>query len=142
MNQIHRDDPRVISHSGEWFPFRYALALFSDFLYFAGTVSRTLHQRGRKIRNQITNNPVWCIMVLHLIPRMVLESPPGRDREHRGISPHRIEESGRTAIGQRKFESDFPNHMHILILLVEKRIGGERAIPPRPKEWDLLAQFR
>lgn len=141
MDQVHRDDPLVVPHSGEWFPFRQTLTL-GGFQGFTRTVSRTLHQRGRKIRNSITNSLVGCLVVLHLVPRTVLIPPLGGSRERRGIGPHRIEESRGPAIGQLKFERDCPNHIHILIRLGERYIGGDRAISPRPKGRGLLAQFR
>ena len=140
VDQVHRDDPLVVPHSGEWFLFRQTLTP-GGFQGFTRTVSRTLHQRGRKIRNSLANSLVGCLMVFHLVPCMVLESPQCGSRERRGIGSHRIEESRGHAIGQLKFERDCPNHIHIVTMLGGKYDGGDRAIPPRPKSRGLLALF-
>lgn len=81
MHQVHRDDPLVVPHGGERFSFWQGLTL-NGFQSLTCTISRTLYQRGRKIRNRLTNNPVCCRVVLHLIPRTALEPPlcGGRER--------------------------------------------------------------
>ena len=141
MDQIDSDHPLVVSHCSKGLSFRHSLT-FNCLQSLTRAITRTLHQRRRQIRNSLTNNPIGSLVVLNLIPHPVIESPLCGYRERRGIGSHRIEESGRAAIGHLKFERDCPNHDHILILMLEKCIGGERAIPPRPKVRGLLAHFR
>ena len=129
MHQVHRDDPLVVSHSGKRLSFWQGLTLHG-FQGLTRAITRTLHQRGREIRNRLTNTLVSCLVVLHLVPHMVLEPPLCRGRERDGIGPHRIEESSRATFRQLEFERDCPNHIHILIMIVEKCNGGDGQFLP------------
>ena len=84
MHQVHCDDPLVVPHGGERLPLRQRLA-FDGFQRFTRTIACALHQRGRKIRNGLTNSLVGRLVVLHFVPRAILESPVCGQRERRGI---------------------------------------------------------
>jgi hypothetical protein len=126
---VDGDDPRIVSHRGEWFSYWNSLA-FDCLQRITRTVSCSLHQRGRKIRNRCTNIPVRCLVVLHFIPRMVRESPFGGCVERRGVCSHRIEESRGPTARQREFEGDCPNHSHIFAMIEQKLTGGDGQFLP------------
>jgi len=109
-NEVHRDNSLIISHRREWLSFRDGFT-FDRFQSFAGAISSSLHQRGRKIGNALTSMLVGCIVVIDLIPRLILESPFCGYREDFGISSHRIQERLTILVGQPKLKCYHPKHL-------------------------------
>lgn len=134
------DHSLVIPESRVRFPLWKSRTLHS-LESFAGTISRALNERGGKFWYSLTNTPIRRLVVLHLVPRLVLESPQSGDRECRSVSLHRLLERCRATFRQPELERERAYHNHIMYLLVQLVFGGEwcGAIPPTVKTVGLLA---
>jgi hypothetical protein len=78
-------------------------------------------------------------VVIHPIPRSVLESPFCGDRERIGISSHRIEESSTILVRQPKLECYRPKHIiyvgvWMYMLCGQNLRGGKHALIPTLKD--------
>ncbi|MDQ1283491.1 MAG: hypothetical protein QG666_1283 [Euryarchaeota archaeon] len=108
--KVHSYDSLIISHRRERLTF-WTCFTFDSFQSFASTVSCPLHQGRRKIGDALTSKLVGCIVVIHSVPRLVLESPFCGEGECIGVSSHRIEESLAILVSQPKFECYRPKHI-------------------------------
>jgi len=112
-HKVYSDNSLIISHGRERFSHWNSFAL-NGFQRFTSTIPGTLHKRGRKIRNALTDKLVGCIMVIYLIPGLVFESPFCRNSESIGISSHSIEEYFAILARQPKLEGYRSKHVHIV----------------------------
>jgi hypothetical protein len=90
-NKVDSDNSLIVSHGREGLTL-WKSSKLNSFESIAGTVSRSLNQRGWKFWNVLTNMLVGCIVVINFVPRSVLESPFCGYGERFGVSSHRIKE--------------------------------------------------
>ena len=139
--QINADYAGIVSHRRELFTERFNLT-FHRLKCFTGTIPCALYQRGREIRNRLSNIPIGCRVVEYLAGSVVVKTPLGTGIERHGVISHGLQERV-TAIGRYiKFQLDSPNHSHMLTVLGIKGNGGEAdALPPLPEGRGLRAAF-
>jgi len=113
MLKVHSDYSLIVSHCGEGLTF-WKRFTFNSLQSFASTVSSSLNQRRREALDTLTGKLVGCIVVIHLIPRLVLESPFCGDGERFSVISHRVEKSPTILVGQPKLECYRPKHIHIV----------------------------
>jgi len=138
MHKVRGDDSLIVSHCRERLSFWKCLT-FDSFQSFASAISCSLYQRGGKIGDALTGNLVGRVVVIHPIPRLVLESPFCGDRERIGISSHRIEESSTILVRQPKLECYRPKHIiyvgvWMYMFCGQNLRGGKHALIPTLKD--------
>lgn len=121
--QINADNSLIISHRRKLFTERLNFtSLYSQRL--AGTISCTLNQRGREIRNRLSDVLVRGIVAINLVKRMVLESPFGAGIKSHSVISHGFKERTQGIRRNFKFQLNCPNHTHISVLKGNKSLGG------------------
>jgi len=133
---IDSDNSLVVSHCRkfftEWFKFT-----FCCFKSFTCTISCTLYQRRRKIRNSLSNIAVRRIMTSNFAARTGIKSPFSTNIKCYGVIFHCMKKKLSFVGSDINLQRDSPNHSHIYDVIVEKTYGG--AIPPTTEVVGLLA---
>lgn len=122
MEHVHRCHAMIVPHGREWLSLWNCLAL-DGFEGFAGAVPSPLDEAGREIAG-FPDDPVRCLVVLHLVPAMAIEAPLGGVVEGLRIFPHRFEELRSILFGQSELEGQATHHIHIITLMEEIVFGG------------------
>ena len=139
---IHTDTDYslIVPHRRILFTERFELA-FNRFQRLTGTISCTLYQRGREIRNRLSDILVGGIVAVHLVCGMGIKSPLRTSVERHCVISHGLQERFTPIRRNRKFQLNCPNHNHICDRIGIKVNGGEwcGAIPPMTKVMGFLA---
>jgi len=110
MHKIHGKDSLVVSHCRERLMF-WKHFTFDSFQSFASTVSCSLYQRRRKVRDALTSKLVGCIMIIYPITGLILVSPFRGYRECFRVGSHCIEKSPAILVCQPELECCCPEHI-------------------------------
>ena len=139
-SQKHVDNTGIVSHCRILLTERFELA-FNRFQSFTSNISRALYQRGREIRNRLSNIVIGSIVAVDLADRMGFKTPFGTGVERHSIISHGFQERLSAIRRNVKFQLDCPNHSHILVVIDNILNGGEwcGAIPPTAKAVGFLA---
>ena len=123
-SQKHIDNPGIVSHCRILFTERFELT-FHRFQAFTSNISCTLYQRGREIRNRLSNIVIGRIMAVNLAGRFGVKTPCRADVKCRSVISHGFKERN-TCIGRNiQFQLDCPNHNHILTSIGNILNGGD-----------------
>lgn len=118
------DHSLVVPHSRELISERFDVT-FHRFQRFTRNISCSLYQRGREIRNRLSNILIGCLVTVNLAGRMVLKTPFSTGVERHSVISHGLQERVTTIRRNIKFQLDCPNHNHICTLLGYLSFGGD-----------------
>ena len=139
-SQKHVDNTGIVSHCRILLTERFELA-FNRFQSFTSNISRALYQRGREIRNRLSNIVIGSIVAVDLADRFGVKTPFGTGVERHSIISHGFQERLPVIRRNIQFQLNRPNHNHILVVIDNILNGGERcgAIHPVTKVTGFLA---
>ena len=121
--EVNPNHPGIVSHCRIIFTERFGLT-FDCFKRFARTIPCTLHERGREIRNRLTNSPIGCVVAVNLADRPGFKTPGRTDVERHGVISHGFPERLFAIRRNIKFQLDCPNHNHIFNPVEQILCGG------------------
>lgn len=131
------DHTLIVAHSRILLAERFGFTLH-NLQRVTGTISRALHQRGREIRNRLSNALIGRVVAVYLVGRMVGKAPLGTGIERHGIIPHGLHERFPTFRRNVKFQLDCPNHNHICDMKDEESICHYVRSTAKPRNTYLL----